>query len=356
MMLDDQLAGDHAFDPQGSSLEFTEKGSILWKGFKIGDKGVMAAPDGAPPSSGITTADINFQEEIGRGASSTVFRALVPSSPITAGKPSQVAVKVMHTVHDSNLRKQLFAELQQLRPKLQETSCPYILRMFEVLYEKDDDRLYIVLEYCDAGSLDCMIRRCGPTPEHVLSVIMRQILFGLIFLFNKGIQHRDIKPANILIDREGIIKISDFGSSKEDEKSLTFCGTTRYMAPERLNGDEYGWPADLWAAGITMLETALGHHPYKHFGHDSSFIAILDYAKRECPRLSEGFSEDAQDFAELCITKDPHHRPSPAQLIPGGEESLHDSHPFIENFMRHGPQVILQHLAQPRGVVAAGVY
>eukprot|EP00802_Teleaulax_amphioxeia_P019499 Tamp_19737.p1 GENE.Tamp_19737~~Tamp_19737.p1 ORF type:complete len:101 (-),score=11.51 Tamp_19737:763-1065(-) len=76
-------------------------------------------------------------------------------------------------------------------------------------------------------------------------------------------------------------------------------------------GDEYGWPADLWAAGITMLETALGHHPYKHFGHDSSFIAILDYAKRECPRLSEGFSEDAQDFAELCITKDPHHRPSP---------------------------------------------
>ena len=53
MMLDDQLAGDHAFDPQGSSLEFTEKGSILWKGFKIGDKGVMAAPDGAPPSSGV---------------------------------------------------------------------------------------------------------------------------------------------------------------------------------------------------------------------------------------------------------------------------------------------------------------
>ena len=121
MMLDDQLAGDHAFDSQGSSLEFTEKGSILWKGFKIGDKGVMVSPDGARPSSGtlprrshgarpcfaharapcwagITTADINFQEEIGRGASSTVYRALVPSSPITAGKPSQaaqVAVKVL---------------------------------------------------------------------------------------------------------------------------------------------------------------------------------------------------------------------------------------------------------------------
>ena len=52
MMLDDQLAGDHAFDSQGSSLEFTEKGSILWKGFKIGDKGVMVSPDGARPSSG----------------------------------------------------------------------------------------------------------------------------------------------------------------------------------------------------------------------------------------------------------------------------------------------------------------
>ena len=52
MMLDDQLAGDHAFDSQGSSLEFTEKGSILWKGFKIGDKGVMVSPDGARPGSG----------------------------------------------------------------------------------------------------------------------------------------------------------------------------------------------------------------------------------------------------------------------------------------------------------------
>ena len=58
----------------------------------------------------------------------------------------------MHTVHDSNLRKQLFAELQHLRPKLQATPCAFILRMFDVLYEKDDDRLYIVLEYCDAGA------------------------------------------------------------------------------------------------------------------------------------------------------------------------------------------------------------
>ena len=111
------------------------------------------------------------------------------------------SAQVMHTVYDSNLRKQLFAELQQLRPKLQVSKlgeliagflsphtrvranctcmhahptthqptnrpplpqaspCAYILRMFEVLYQKDDDRLYIVLEYCDAGSLDHMIRR-----------------------------------------------------------------------------------------------------------------------------------------------------------------------------------------------------
>ena len=211
-----------------SSVEFTDTGSLLHKGYKIGDKGLHTAPDGPVPPSGISTADIQFHEEIGQGASSTVYRAMVPSSPVTAGKAAMVAVKVMHTVHDSNLRKQLHAELQHLRPKLQATPCPYILRMFDVLYEKDDDRLYIVLEFCDAGSLDNMIRRCGPTPEPVLSVIMRQIFFGLIFLYNVGIQHRDIKPANILLTKEGHVKLSDFGSSKEDEKSLTFCGTTRH--------------------------------------------------------------------------------------------------------------------------------
>ena len=141
-------------DGMASSLQFTDNGSMLYRGYKIGDSGVQVSPDGPGPSSGLTTADFAFQEEIGRGASSTVYRALVPSSPIATGvaKPTVVAVKVMHTVHDSNLRKQLFAELQHLRPKLQATPCAFILRMFDVLYEKDDDRLYIVLEYCDAGA------------------------------------------------------------------------------------------------------------------------------------------------------------------------------------------------------------
>mmetsp|Transcript_66990 Transcript_66990/g.98006 ORF Transcript_66990/g.98006 Transcript_66990/m.98006 type:complete len:229 (+) Transcript_66990:3-689(+) len=228
--------------------------------------------------------------------------------------------------------------------------------MFDVLYEKEDDRLYIVLEYCDAGSLDNMIRRCGPTPEPILSVIMRQIFLGLSFLFNAGIQHRDIKPANILLKREGHVKISDFGSSKEDEISLTFCGTTRYMAPERLNGDEYGWPADLWATGISMLEASLGHHPYLSFGEDSSFIAMLEYSQRESPKLREGCSEEAQEFVDLCLAKDPRQRPSPAALLPGGEADLENSHPFIANFIHLGPHAVAQHLAQPRGPVAAGVY
>jgi hypothetical protein len=81
----------------GSSLQFTEGGSMMYKGFVISDKGVQTSPDGPAPASGITTADITFQEEIGRGASSTVYRALVPSSPVTAGKPSIVAVKVHET-------------------------------------------------------------------------------------------------------------------------------------------------------------------------------------------------------------------------------------------------------------------
>ena len=88
----------------------------------------------------------------------------------------------------------------------------------------------------------------------MLSVIARQVLLGLRYLFEQGIQHRDIKPANLLMTEGGVVKISDFGSSKDDPLSSTFVGTTRYMSPERLNGEEYGWAADLWAAGITFLE------------------------------------------------------------------------------------------------------
>eukprot|EP00288_Rhodomonas_lens_P014491 CAMPEP_0177700776 /NCGR_PEP_ID=MMETSP0484_2-20121128/6269_1 /TAXON_ID=354590 /ORGANISM="Rhodomonas lens, Strain RHODO" /LENGTH=298 /DNA_ID=CAMNT_0019211987 /DNA_START=279 /DNA_END=1172 /DNA_ORIENTATION=- len=264
-----------------TSMEFTDGGSLQYKGFKINDRGVQMSPEGPAPMSGISLSDLKFGEILGKGSSAAVRKATVIGGvgQSVGLRPTTLAVKVMDTVHNPDLRKQLLAELQWLMPKLHANPSPYIVRIFEVLYEREDDRLYILLELCEAGSLDDCIKKNGPAPENVLSVITRQLFLGLVYLFNAGIQHRDLKPANIMLTSNGDVKISDFGSSKADPRAETFVGTTRYMSPERLNGDSYSWPADVWGAGVTLLETALGEHPYKvAFGPDSSFVAMIEYA------------------------------------------------------------------------------
>ena len=96
------------------------------------DKGVQASPDGAYPRSGLTVPDLAMGDIIGRGSSSIVRQAEVAPSPSTGGRPMTVAVKIMDTVHNPELRKQLLSELHLLLPRLQAKSSPYIARIFEV--------------------------------------------------------------------------------------------------------------------------------------------------------------------------------------------------------------------------------
>ena len=90
---------------------------------------------------------------------------------------------------------------------------------------------------------------------------------GLEFLHKTlKVIHRDIKPSNMLINSEGEVKIADFGVSAQLENSLeqrsTWVGTTMYMSPERLKGDNYTTDSDLWSLGLTLVEGATGREPF----------------------------------------------------------------------------------------------
>ena len=99
----------------------------------------------------------------------------------------------------------------------------------------EEDKLHIMLEWMDLGSLDKILLSQGPIPENQVVVIAGQLLRGLAYIHDDmQVMHRDIKPGNMLLNSKGVVKISDFGISKERANNgpSTFVGTLIYLAPE----------------------------------------------------------------------------------------------------------------------------
>lgn len=124
------------------------------------------------------------------------------------------------------------------------------------------------MEFCEGGSLDAIYKRVkarnGRTGEKILGKVAECVLRGLDYLHERKIVHRDIKPSNILVTRSGQIKLCDFGVSGELVNSLagTFTGTSFYMAPERIKGQNYTITSDVWSLGLTILEVASNRFPF----------------------------------------------------------------------------------------------
>ena len=110
---------------------------------------------------------------------------------------------------------------------------PNILRLYGYFY--DDKRIYLVLEYAEEGELYDLISK-GPLKEELVAKYMSQLCQGFKYLHSKNVIHRDVKPENLLIGRNDMIKMSDFGWSVHapTKKRATVCGTLDYLSPVQL--------------------------------------------------------------------------------------------------------------------------
>ena len=117
--------------------------------------------------------------------------------------------------------------------------------------------------------------------------------------------HRDLKPANVLLSKLGAVKISDFGLSRPLDNTVafanTFVGTTCYMSPERLSGDAYSYPADVWSLGLILLELATGRYPYEQPHATTSYLALyMAIMNSPPPTLSPCTGEPARRRPLAC--------------------------------------------------------
>uniref|UniRef100_A0A670Z5X3 non-specific serine/threonine protein kinase n=2 Tax=Pseudonaja textilis TaxID=8673 RepID=A0A670Z5X3_PSETE len=194
-----------------------------------------------------------------------------------------------------------------------------------------DDQLWLVMEFCGAGSVTDLIKNTkGNTlKEEWIAYICREILRGLSHLHQHKVIHRDIKGQNVLLTENAEVKLVDFGVSAQLDRTVgrrnTFIGTPYWMAPEVIACDEnpdatYDFKSDLWSLGITAIEMAEGAPPLCDM-HPMRALFLIP--RNPAPRLkSKKWSKKFQSFIESCLVKNHGQRPSTEQLM---------KHPFIRD-------------------------
>ncbi|XP_012944638.2 dual specificity mitogen-activated protein kinase kinase 5 [Aplysia californica] len=211
------------------------------QGGQVGLEGILFCGD-------ITKDSLHYVQMLGQGNGGRVYRAVhKPTGKVMAVKEIQLDISVV-------IQKQIISELEILY----KCNSRMIISFFGAFFL--ENRISMCTEFMDGGSLD----RYMPVEEKVLGQISLCVIEGMLYMWNLKILHRDIKPYNILVNTAGEVKLCDFGVSTQLVKSIatTFLGTNVYMAPERVQGHDYGKPAEVWSFGVTLFELACGKLPF----------------------------------------------------------------------------------------------
>jgi len=202
---------------------------------------------------------------------------------------------------------------------LQKIQHPFIVNLNYAFQTKD--KLYMIMDFVNGGELFYHLKKQHRFDEERVKFYAAEITSALIHLHSHGIVYRDLKPENILLDSYGHIVITDFGLSKEifDEKTLSFCGTPEYLAPEVLIGEGHAYPVDWWSLGTIMYEMLAGFPPFY-----SKSLKLMYKKIMESPLLfpTEGMSENAMDLLLKLLEKNPDKRLSGPAIR---------EHPFFES-------------------------
>ncbi|TID13525.1 hypothetical protein CANINC_004883 [Pichia inconspicua] len=185
-------------------------------------------------------------------------------------------------------------------------SHPNIMALYDVWENRDE--LYLVLEYVEGGELFDFLINNGRLSEKNAVKYFKMIISGVSYCHKFNICHRDLKPENILLDKNGNIKIADFGmAALETQQKLleTSCGSPHYASPEIVTGKNYhGSPSDVWSCGVILFALLTGHLPFD----DPVIRQLLMKVQTGKFHMPSNLSSEAKDLIWSMLRVNPNER------------------------------------------------
>jgi serine/threonine protein kinase len=310
---------------------------------------------GEPSLEGRTLAQRYVLEaELATGGMGAVWRA----RDELLGRP--VAVKILH--ERLSREPDLLERFRLEAVAAARLSHPNVVRVFDTGI--DDGVCFIVMELFDGATLEQRLRADGPLSPEEAAWTMRGVLHGLAHAHREGVVHRDVKPANVMIDRSGLVKVTDFGIAKAAFASsdLTttgdLLGTAKYLAPEQVAGGVVDHRADVYASGIVLYEALTGRPPFEAPTHIATATMRLTEDPPPPGALRPGIPRPVEAATMRALARDPDDRfqsademssaldrASPAARA-GRRQAVHDDTP------RRRPSAFRSWMAVPLVLVA----
>lgn len=196
---------------------------------------------------------------------------------------------------------------------------PNIVRYYQTDLAADMASIDVMLEFVPGGSLKSLLNKYNMLEIEIIRSFAKQLLQGLDYLHMNKIVHRDLKSANILVSPRGVLKVSDFGSSRKFEDcnvvlSKSLKGSPYWIAPEVVLRQGHSFPADIWSFGCVLIEMVTGKPPWSNISHNTKVVLGMIAKEKSYPEFPECDSLLLEVIRE-CLRRNPCHRPTTVQLF-----------------------------------------
>ncbi len=258
-------------------------------------------------------------QEIGRGAMGVVFKGRDP----LIGRAVAVKTITAGVAESADLLERFYREARAAGG----LQHPNIVTIYEMA--ESGGAPFIAMEYLEGESLEKLIARKPALSLGTKVGYVVQTCRALEYAHRRGVIHRDVKPANIVVTRDGIVKVVDFGIARITDTSKTqtgaLLGTLAYLSPEQLRGQHADARCDIWALGVVLYELIAYQRPFTGDNHAAVLLSILQDEPRSIRQILPECPAELERVVSRALRKDDKARYSTMEALLADLENVRAS-------------------------------